>query len=410
MKIAYITAHTPFSSGETFVLEEILAMKELGVEILIIPRNPPRMIFHSKAKELLECTVRLPLINGRILFHFFKSLTFNRRFYSLLLALFRNSRTFGIFIKNLVVIPKAIYIASLIHDSGVDHIHVHWGSTTSTIGWLVSEISGIPWSMTLHRWDIAENNMLKLKVESAAFTRCIAIDGMRETIGIVGAAYDEKVVVIHMGARVPTHPVFSCPDDRSEFVIACPANFVKKKGHNYLIEACKFIKETCELSFRCLLIGNGPLEKVIRRQIRKYSLERAVHLIGRLPHDRLMLMYERREIDVVVLPSIITDDGEKEGIPVALMEAMSYGIPVISTNTGGIPELLSNGAGIMVKEKSSTELAEAILLLIKDSEIYRETAFRGFLRIKEEFDIERNTNLLLETVKSKVHLISMDTG
>lgn len=399
MKIAYITAHTPFGSGETFVMEEILTMADLGAEILIIPRNPPKEVYHGQAKQLLNHAVWLPLISMRILFHFLKALAMNSRMRSLLLAIFKNSRTPKILLKNLAVTPKAVFVAEMIRHAGIQHIHAHWGSTTSTIGWLASEISSIPWSMTLHRWDIAENNMLELKVESAAFTRCISREGQREALSIIGDDYKAKLTVIHMGAKVRASSYDLHRVLQSEFTIVCPANLVQVKGHRYLIEALRLIIETEDTSMNCLIIGDGPLEGEIRRQVYRLGLGGVIHLVGQLPHEKLMLMYEKKEVDAVVLPSILTDDGEKEGIPVSLMEAMNYGIPVISTNTGGIPELLSGGAGILVKEKSIKELADAISTLIKNKEAYREIVYRGFQKIHEEFNIRKNTSLLLEIMK-----------
>jgi len=99
------------------------------------------------------------------------------------------------------------------------------------------------------------------------------------------------------------------------------------------------------------------------------------------------------------LPSVTTNKGEHEGIPVSLMEAMAYGIPVISTNTGGIPELLSNGAGIIVEEKSPKQLAEIILKIMKNKNLRKELAERGYQKVQKEFNIKKNTKTLLELMQ-----------
>ncbi|MEM3071798.1 MAG: glycosyltransferase [Candidatus Anstonellales archaeon] len=399
MKIAYITAHAPFGCGETFILEEMKAMIELGEEVLIIPRNPPKKIFHDEARQLISRTMRLPLLNWEMLFKFIKAIALSPHLRALIRGIIENSRTPRILLKNLCVVPKAVFVADLIRRARVEHIHAHWGSTTSTIGWLASEISGIPWSMTLHRWDIAENNMLKKKVESASFTRCISDKGMQETLCIVGANYKSKLIVIHMGVRINDNSLVEPHLSRSEFVIACPANLVRVKGHKYLIEALDLINKREGFVVRCYIIGDGPLKKEIRSQIRRLGLQDVINMVGNIPHEKLMGMYKAKQIDLVALPSIITDDGEKEGIPVALMEAMSCGIPTISTKTGSIPELLSGGAGILVNEKSSVELAKAINTLIKDKNKYYEIAYRGKLRVKEDFDLRKNVKLLLKEIE-----------
>jgi glycosyltransferase involved in cell wall biosynthesis len=396
MKIAYITAHTPFGKGETFVLEEMLALADLGVELLIVPRNPPKEVFHDSARQLLDRTIWLPLFSGRIFLACLKAAVLKRRFWKVLADIFHYSRTLWILIKNLAIIPKAVFIADLFREAKVQHIHAHWGSTTATMAWVASELTGIPWSMTLHRWDIAENNMLKLKVERSAFVRCISEDGRREVLRIVGEQLQHKVKVLHMGVRLPDSPPEKSCLTRQVFVIACPANLVPKKGHRFLIEACALLRERGARNFECLIIGEGPLETELRRQVGELGLEEVVKFMGRLPHSDLLRMYERGEVDAVVLPSIVTEDGEKEGIPVALMEAMAYGIPVISTQTGGIPELLGGGAGVLVPQGSSQALADAMTELIQNENIRAKLTQFGRAKVEAEFDLILNTKLLLQ--------------
>jgi len=401
MKIAYITAHAPFGRGETFVMEEMLAVAELGVELIIVPRNPSKEVFHNMAQQLLDRAIWLPLFNWQIVFSFLKTAALNPRLWKILGRILRHSRTLKILIKNLAVAPKAVFIADLLRQAGVEHIHAHWGSTTATMAWIASELTGIPWSVTLHRWDITEDNMLKLKVKQAAFVRCISEDGRREVLHIVGEVHRDKVKVLHMGVRLPGTPLPQFRPPRPDFVIACPANLVPKKGHRFLIEACGWLKERGVRNFRCLIIGDGPLEAELRQQVAELGLEEVVKFMGRLPHGELMRMYKQGEVDAVVLPSIVTDDGEKEGVPVALMEAMAYGIPVVSTNTGGIPELLSNGAGMIVREKDGRHLADAVERLIEDEKLAREIGERGRRKVDEEFNLHKNVNLLVKMIKGE---------
>ena len=119
-----------------------------------------------------------------------------------------------------------------------------------------------------------------------------------------------------------------------------------------------------------------------------------------------MGMYGNSEIDAVILPSIITSDKEREGIPVALMEAMAYSIPVISTDTGGIFELLADGAGIIVKERDSIALADAIECLIMNSEFAKETAVKGRQRITDVFNLSQNVGKLLQFINKSRHPVS----
>ncbi len=404
MKLAYITAHTPFGKKETFILQEMLALLELGVDLLIVPRNPPREVFHIEGEKLLNRTIGLPLLNWQIFAHFLKNIFLRHYLWLIITTIFHHSRSLKIALKNLTVLPKAVFIADLLGKMGVAHIHAHWGSTTATLGWIVSRLTKIPWSMTLHRLDITENNLLKLKVQCASFVRCISEDGRKDLLQIIGREYEDKVKVVHMGVRVKEAE--EKVKERktispSAFLIACPGDFVPKKGQRFLITACNLLVKSGVNNIRCLLIGDGPMEIELRQQVAQMGLSEIVTFTGRLPHSELLEIYEKGEVALVVLPSVVTSKGDKEGIPVSLMEAMAYKIPVISTNTGGIYELLSDGAGLMVAEKSPEQLAEAILRVMSDERVRKALSEKGFMRVKEEFEIGKIAKSLLQLIKTK---------
>jgi len=400
MKIAYITAHTPYGTGETFILEELNTILQLDVDVIIIPRNPPKKVFHSIARNLLEKTIWLPLINTAITMFFLKACFRQMVVFRIVKNIFKHSRSIQMIIKNLAVLPKAVYISQRLMKENIQHIHVHWGSTTATMAWIISELTGIPWSMTLHRWDIMENNMLKLKVEKAAFTRCISQKGREEVLEITAGEYEERVKVLHMGVKLPYSIASEVYPSNQVFTIACPANLLPVKGHRYLINALKLLKDKGVEDFRCLVIGDGPLEEKIKQDITRYHLQDKIVMRGRIPHDELLGMYEKGDVHAVVLPSIVDESGEKEGIPVALMEAMAYGIPVVSTKTGGIPELLLDGAGLLVNEKDSEELANALYKLKSDICLYQSLQKKGYERISGSFNSEIIAKKLVELMRA----------
>jgi len=255
------------------------------------------------------------------------------------------------------------------------------------MAYVFSKITGIPWSFTLHRWDIGENNMLKEKVRTAKFVRCISEDGKNKLLSIIGREYEEKVKVIHMGVEIPEE-ILQLHKNRDFFTIVTPANLLEVKGHKYLIEACEILVNRGFRNFQCIFYGEGPLREELENIIKDKNLTEFIKLPGAIPHEKLLNMYKNREIDIVILPSIKIDSGEHEGIPVALMEAMAYSIPVISTNTGGILELIGDGSGIMIEEKNSLVLADAIEKLMKDETFREEIGKKGRLKVMREFNLE----------------------
>jgi len=396
MKVLYITAQTPWGKWETFILEEMFEINYQGADLLIIPRNPTKEIFHSQAKKLLDKVIWFPLITPKVVILFLKSLLIKSTIWGILRFIIIYSRSLRILIKNLIVFPKAVFITELIRKNNVDHIHAHWGSTTATMAYISSELSGIPWSFTLHRWDIKENNMLKEKVKSAKFVRCISENGKNELLKIIGTDFKNKIKVIHMGVKMPINVKKVNNDEKKYSKIITPANLLEVKGHRYLIEACSILVEEGIKNFECIFYGEGLVRNELKGLIKKKLLNNYIKMPGMIPNEKLIDIYKNKKADIVILPSIITKNDEHEGIPVSLMEAMAYSIPVISTNTGGIPELLSGGAGIMVEEKNPKQLAIAIKNIMTDKSLRKKIKDQGYRKANKEYSVKKNVIKLIE--------------
>ena len=387
-KIAYITAKAPYGTlGETYILPEMLAIKKMGLDLMILPRDKSDELFHESAKPLLADTLSLPLLNAAIARSLLKVVI---RQPALFLSVIKNivfrSRSLRIALKNIAILPKAIHLSFIVRKEKVSHIHAHYGSTTSTMAYIISKVTGIPWSFTVHRWDIPENNLLGIKCETASFLRAIDEKGREEVIGIVNdLSHIDKIKVLHVGIDVSNS--FKSGERGSRiFTFLCPAMLVLKKGHRYLFEACRMLLSR-GLNFKCLVAGDGPLKETLKSMVSHLGLNGCVYFLGALSQERIFALYQGGSIDLVVLPSIVTEDGDKEGIPVALMEAMSYAIPVVSTNTGGIPELLGDGSGIMVSEQDPVLLATSIEKLANDREYSDSLGRKGKRKVERDFNI-----------------------
>ncbi|KPK52352.1 MAG: hypothetical protein AMS22_09315 [Thiotrichales bacterium SG8_50] len=134
------------------------------------------------------------------------------------------------------------------------------------------------------------------------------------------------------------------------------------KGFPVLIEACKLLRDQ-GVQYRCAIIGDGELRTVLESAIRMYQLHNNVQLLGARPQAEVRrYLYSA---GMFVLPSVVTSNGNMDGIPVALMEAMAAGTPVISTRVSGIPELVEDRlSGLLVPQKDPVRLAGAIEELI----------------------------------------------
>jgi glycosyltransferase involved in cell wall biosynthesis len=404
MKTLFITAQTPWGRGEVFILEELLDVELLGADFVVIPRNPPKEVFHKEGNDLLKKTVRLPLFSVAIGKYFIKILFAREVLWKMAKIIIVNSRNPVIALKNLAVFPKAVFVAKIIQKNNIDHIHAHWGTTTATMAFVISKITGIPWSFTLHRWDITENNLLREKAKSAVFIRCISRHGMNNLSRIIGNEFEPKLKMIHMGVNKPDKNAIAkkINDDGDEtLTIAVPANLIDVKGHIYLIKAIALLPKERAQKVICLFFGDGHLEGRLRRDVKRNNLGGQIKFLGAIPHNHLMEFYQKSVIDLVILPSIHTHDGSHEGIPVSLMEAMAYGIPAVSTNTGGISELLGDGAGIIVPEKDPRALAWVISEMLDKKIDINRIRISGKRKVYGEFNSQKNTATLLDLIKSK---------
>lgn len=389
MHIGYVTARTPYGTGEEFILPEILELGRQGFEITVFPLRPSRFVAAgTEAAEVARRTINVPLISPIVTMRALCfSLTRLIATAKVVRRLLHHSGGMKKTFKNLAVLPKGLFIGSEISRLRIRHLHAHWASTSATAAYIAAYISGVPWSFTAHRWDITENNMLAEKAQSASFIRVISKDGRGEMSAYLPKDLAKKIRLLHVGVSLLQTTSRPAPDRKQTPIkLLCVANLLPVKGHRYLIDACRLLRER-GLRMECHLIGTGPLLQELEKRVEAANLIGMVYFRGHLPHDKLIAAYEQGAFTLMVLPSIETEKGEKEGIPVALMEAMAAGIPVISTCTGGIPELLRDGAGLMVNPCDARALAEAIEYVITDDGTREKLAAAGRNRIEAEFSL-----------------------
>ena len=253
--------------------------------------------------------------------------------------------------------------------------------------------SSISWSLTCHRWDIYENNLLQRKSENSRFIRFISAKGRTDALKL--GVLPEKSIVVPMGTKIPENPNFpTWKNNGVEFAIICPANLIPVKGHIYLIEAISQLLEE-GYKIKLLLAGEGILKKELQAFVVERRIKNNVCFLGQLSHDALLAQYANASIHLMVLPSVDLGNGEHEGVPVSLMEAMSYGVPVISTETGSINELLLKEYELTVSDKNANALAEKIKLIYNNPDEYMKTAKLCRKIIEVDWDVNLTAEKLI---------------
>lgn len=398
MHLLYVTAALPYSFEETYIVPEILELQRRGHRVTVIPIRPHGTVIHEDARLLTDSTIAEPVLSrsilGNAIAEIVRAPTLALRS-ALLLATSRNIR---IFLKNLAVFPKGLWLARIARRQGVEHIHAHFASTSGTAAMVASFLSGIPWSFTAHRWDISENNLINKKAQAAKFARAIDARGGRELATFAGA-HGNRVRVIHMGVSLcpPPHPEIE-GRLRGTMRVLLAARFDEFKGHRYAVEAVARLKAIgMDVSLQCA--GDGPLKATIEKYAGALDLLDRVQFPGWIDHQELLTQLRDHRWDVALLPSIETSES-REGIPVFLIEAMAAGVPVVATNTGGIPELLDGGAGVLISQQDSRPIAETLARLAADGDFRCQLAISGVRRVRDQFAIESTVSALLDEISS----------
>jgi glycosyltransferase involved in cell wall biosynthesis len=169
------------------------------------------------------------------------------------------------------------------------------------------------------------------------------------------------------------------------------------KGHTYLIDACRLLKEE-KLDFVCRLVGDGPFRPALEQQIERSGLTQHVSFCGEYTHQEIADLLQK--VDTLVVPSIPTSSGRREGIPVVLMEAMASGVPVVASGISGIPELVEDEvSGLLVRPRDPEALAMAIKRLYQDPGLCQRLGQAAREKVLAEFDLDVNAASLAHSME-----------
>lgn len=392
--IAYIAHYFP-TLTQTFVYHEILALEEAGWKVLPFSIRRPTKAFSDQAAKLASRT-----------FYLIPILWMNFLWWQVALFLEHPVRYLKIFaclitrpgeslrsrLHGLTHFFGGMYLVPELRRAGVKHFHAHFGQNPTTLAMTAAEYLGIPFSMTIHARDLfVDTALLPAKLERAKFVVTISEYNrrlLRELAYSTAAA--EKIRVLHCGIDIHAfeerqHAKEEAPSTRAPVFFAV-GRLVEKKGYVYLVEAAKILKER-GVPFEVKVIGGGPDETLLAARVSELGVEDCVRLEGSMPQEDLLPLL--KQADAFVLPCVLAKDGDQDGIPVSLMEAMAYGVPCVSTGVSGVPELIEDGKeGLLVPQKDGLALANALEKLARDPELRRKLGKAGRLKVEREFTLQ----------------------
>jgi len=401
--IAYVVSRFPRVT-ETFVLQEMLELQRTGQPVLIYPllrvQQPVR---HPEVEELIPKVHYSPFLSTPILLANWYWLrksprTYIRVFFSALKGCWGSA---NLFFGALGILPKSAHLARLMKERGILHVHAHFATHPALAAWIIFHLSGITYSFTAHAHDIfVHTQMLPEKVRSALFVVTISRFNKDYLLKLAPDSPEEKIKVIHCGIDLETYRL-AVHSQKDSFQILCVASLEPYKGIEYLLRACRILKEK-GLQFHCIIVGEGRERKNLETSISHYGIADFVRLLGAQSHEVVVNLI--MESDIFVLPSIVAPDKRMEGIPVALMEAMAGGLPVIASNLSGISELVQpDHNGVLVSGGDYQALADAVYKLASDWKLREEMGKWGRETVAAGFQLSPNVAALRAEFQKILH-------
>ena len=397
---------------ETFILRELVELERQGVEVVLVPLlHDAVSVLHPDARVWDARALYTPFVDGRIL---------AANLALLMRAPWRYLRAWGrmlwthrssgnALLGTLGIFPKAVWAGRRLRELGVSHVHAHYATHPATAAWIASRVhlpgeQPLPYSVTAHAHDIFVSRAgLALKLGDASFVRCISrfnAGFLARALAREGARWPaEHLPVIHCGIhpeRYRRDPVPGVPGVDRPARLLCIASHRPYKGLPVLIDAVRTLRDR-HTRVVCDVIGEGVLRPQLEARIRARGLEGEVRLVGTRTESEVSA--EISKADLFVLPSVVAPDGQMEGIPIVLMEALAAGVPTIASALSGIPELVVDGeTGRTVPPGDAQALADAVDAVLGDYPRALERARAGATRVRRDFAIDHNVGLLVERI------------
>jgi glycosyltransferase involved in cell wall biosynthesis len=409
-QIGYLLRSYPRLS-QTFILNEILALEKIGVSIQIFALTNP----HEKVVQMQVDHVRAPV-------HYLDEDIQPR---SLRNMLNENAQVAWLHLKGYV--RSLVYIAAhkgiddgytassrrecflqavhLIYvlilrerrtGKTIDHLHAHFAHDPALIAYLVHSITGIPFSFTAHARDLYQvpEKVLTDRIHQArAVITCCGAN--LEYLNRIAPSQQSKFSLVYHGVNLKDFQPVPDPGASSALgnpIILSVGRLVEKKGFQDLLQALLIVKKRGE-GFQCAIYGDGPLGKQLEEWIEEHDLEGDVRLMGDRTQQELISVYQNATL--FILTPVQTDDGDRDGIPNVLVEAMAVGLPVITTAVAGIPELVENNQnGLLYQPHDVEGISSGIIELLRNAEKRRQLGSAASKKVTEHFDITQAANRL----------------
>lgn len=401
LRIAVVVSRFP-KFTETFVVDEVLALRQLGVDVELFPLLPVEPEPHQPAAGPLVAGAHFGTPWGRDSASALLA-TARRRPGALLGTVLRllldTWRRPAFLLKDLALLPRVCAIARVVDEQRLDHVHAHFATHAGFAAWAIGRLTGLPYSIVAHGSDVHRHQaMLPTKVREAAFVATVSEYNRSVILARCGPAVTDRVHVVRQVVHLPADPADDVAGAGGVPTVSCVGTLHEVKGQRHVVEAVARLV-VLGRRVRLDLVGDGPDLDDLRDLAARRGLGDRVRFLGALPHDAVIECYARSK--VVVVPSVASSDGRREGLPTVIVEAMACGTPVVASDLSGIPELVEHEqTGLLVAPGDVEGLASAIERLLDDPELRARLRAAASARVEREFAPSATAGRIAELIRS----------
>jgi len=404
LKIAYLTSQYP-EFHETFIAREVEGLKARSVDIKVYSLKPPAMgdFLYPAHRSFVRY---LPFFfSGAVWKSNLKQL-FTRpdRYLMALTDLLRIYATRPVeLIKALAVFPKTVAYAEEIGAAGAV-VHAHWITVPTSMALVIRRLTGTRISATAHAWDIflSPTNELRHKISQLSGVVTCTGYNVQHLQELCHLEDKNKIVLNYHGLDEKIFAATASGDkpDNTCLRITAVGRLVEQKGFAYLVEAVNQLSER-GIPVELVVIGEGPLLDKLKAMIRP-AAQNAIVFSGRLGHAQTL--GQMRASHVLAAPSVVAKDGDRDGIPNVILEAMGVGLPIVASAVSGIPEVVKDGiSGWLVPSADARALADALAAVWQNLDDAGQRGQQARAYVIERFSVTRNVAEFLDLLEKFHH-------
>ena len=390
-RVSYILSQFP-ETHETFIVREIREMERQGVSVEIFSLKKCRdKIVQNEAVPLKSKTHYPGFANSvqSIFLTIYFLLAHPGRMAKIFLRILKdNYRNPVYLVKTLAMIPAGVWIGHKSQKMGVKQIHAHWATIPTETAWIASKAWGLPYSFTAHAWDIFlhPGNLEFLIDDADQVITCTRFNKsyMNEKFG---RDFGNKIMVTYHGLDF-SNVIPKNAELTEGFYVLAIGRLVEQKGFSDLLKAVSILKNKGR-KLTLWLVGEGPLRGELEEEVHLLNIRDDVVFKGVLLQQEVFSLM--RAANVLVMPSVVAKNNDRDGIPNVILEAMAHRLPVIGTDVSGLPEvIIDHVTGLLVPPEAPEDLAAAIETLMKVPAESKSVVEKAKQLIEENFDIHKN--------------------